>query len=130
MICDDCKCLCGLCLQLRIPQPMSKGVRIYYEKKQDYTHHGEELYSMNITFDTALLRNTAEKKRKQKCMFGADSRSFCLQESKIMHASGNSFTISPFQFLLRMKCFNIFPNQSMNTCLSKSFKEKIKEIFI
>lgn len=105
---------------------MSRGVRIYYEKKQDYTHHGEELYSMNITFDTALLRNTAERNGSKNACSVPTVKLFA---SKIMHASGNSFTISPFPFL-RMKCLNNFSNQSMDACLSKSLKEKFKETFI
>ena len=67
----------GLCLQLRILKPVSRGARISDEKKQDYTHRGDEFifHEYNLWYGTASKHS--RKKRKQKCMFGAD-REFLL----------------------------------------------------
>ena len=78
---------------------MSKGVRIYYEKKQDYTHHGEELYSMNITFDTALLRNTAEKN---------GSKNACSVPTVGVFASKNPRSCTHRGILLQLVHFNSY----------------------
>ena len=74
-------------------------------------------YSMNITFDTALLRNTAERNGSKNACSVPTGSFCCLQD----HAPESSFTISS-QFL-RMKCLNILSKQHIFVLYKKKFGE-------
>ena len=103
MICDDCKILDIVFVYNWEFHSQCQEELEYIMRRNEIIRIVEmNSYSMNITFDTALLRNTPERNGSKNACSVPTGSFCCLQD----HAPESSFTISS-QFL-RM---NILPKQ-------------------